>query len=35
MTTVQHVPHVFGLGMIWLALNAVACIFLARLALRR
>jgi len=35
MTTIQHVPHVFGLGTIWLALNAVACIFMARLALRR
>jgi serine protease len=35
MTTVQHMPGIFGLGAIWLALNAVACIFLARLALRR
>jgi serine protease len=35
MTTVQHMPHVFGIATIWLALNAVACIFVARLALVR
>ncbi|HTJ43528.1 MAG TPA: S8 family serine peptidase [Kofleriaceae bacterium] len=33
--TAMHVPHIFGLATIWLALNAIACIFLARVALRR
>jgi serine protease len=33
--TMMHVPHVFGLAAVWLALNAIACILLARLALRR
>ena len=35
MTTVQWMPSVFGLESIWLAVNAVACVLLARLALRR
>ena len=35
MTTVHYVPAVFGLGAIWLAVNALACIGIARLALRR
>jgi serine protease len=35
MTTIQHVPHVFGIATIWLAINAIACVFLARLALRK
>jgi len=35
MLAVQHVPHVFGLATIWLAVNAVACIFLSRVALLR
>lgn len=35
MTSVQYMPSVFGLESIWLAANAVACVLLARLALRR
>jgi len=35
MTTIQHMPTIFGISTIWLALNAIACIFLARLALRK
>jgi serine protease len=35
MTQLHYVPHAFGLGSIWLAANAVACLALARLALRR
>lgn len=35
MTELHYVPGVFGLGGIWLAVNAVACVLLARLALRR
>ena len=35
MMSVQYMPSVFGLGAIWLAINAVACLGLARLALRR
>jgi len=35
MTSVHYVPHAFGLASIWLAANAVACVLLARLALRR
>jgi serine protease len=35
MTELHGVPGVFGLGAIWLAVNAVACVLLARLALRR
>ena len=35
MTTLSYVPSVFGLGSIWLVVNAVACVLLARLALRR
>lgn len=35
MTSVQWMPSVFGLESIWLAVNAVACVLLARLALRR
>nr|HEX4315752.1 S8 family serine peptidase [Kofleriaceae bacterium] len=35
MTTLHYVPHAFGLATIWLAVNAVACLLLARLALRR
>jgi hypothetical protein len=34
LTTVQ-VPAVLGIGALWLAVNAVACLALARLALRR
>jgi serine protease len=35
MTTVHYVPHAFGVATIWLAANALACLALARLALRR
>ncbi len=35
MTTLSYVPSVFGLGSIWLVVNAIACVLLARLALRR
>lgn len=35
MTAVHYVPAVFGLGVIWLAVNALACIGIARMALRR
>ena len=35
MTTLHYVPHAFGLGGIWLAANALACLALARIALRR
>ncbi len=35
LTQVQYVPAAFGIGTIWLALNAFACLGLARLALRR
>jgi serine protease len=35
MTTMKYVPSAFGLGSIWLVANAVACVLLARLALRR
>lgn len=35
MTTLHYVPAVFGLGVFWLVLNAVACVGIARLALRR
>ena len=35
MITVSYMPSVFGLGSIWLAFNAVVCLGLARLALRR
>ena len=35
MLSVQYMPAAFGLGTIWLAINAVACLGLARLALRR
>ena len=35
LTTLHYVPAVFGLGVIWLAVNAIACIGIARLALRR
>jgi hypothetical protein len=35
MTTVHYVPHAFGLASIWLVVNALACIALARVALRR
>ncbi len=35
MTSVHYMPSVFGLESIWLAANAVACVLLARLALRR
>ena len=35
MTSLHYVPHVFGLGWMWLSLNAVACVLLARAALRR
>jgi len=33
--TAVHVPAVFGIGAIWLVANAIVCIALARLALRR
>ncbi len=33
--TLHHVPAMFGIGSIWLALNALVCIGLARVALRR
>jgi hypothetical protein len=32
---VHYVPHVFGLAWMWLAGNAIACVLLARAALRR
>ena len=35
MTTLHYVPHAFGLASIWLAVNAIACLAVARLALRR
>ena len=35
MTPVHFVPHAFGLASIWLMVNAIACLALARLALRR
>ena len=35
MTSLQYVPSAFGLGSIWLIVNAIACVLLARLALRR
>ena len=30
-----HVPAMFGIGTLWLAVNALVCLGLARLALRR
>ncbi len=35
MITLHYVPGIFGLASIWLGVNAVACVLLARLALRR
>ena len=35
MFAVSYMPSVFGLGSIWLAVNAAVCLGLARLALRR
>ena len=35
MIGLHYVPGVFGLASMWLAINAVACVLLARLALRR
>lgn len=35
MTTLHYVPGFFGLGVIWLAVNALVCVGIARLALRR
>ena len=35
MMSIHYVPHAFGLGTIWLAVNAVLSLGLARLALRR
>ena len=35
MTTLHYVPHAFGLASIWLAVNALICLGLARVALRR
>jgi serine protease len=35
LTAVHYVPSAFGLASIWLVVNAVACVALARLALRR
>ena len=35
MTTIHYMPAAFGLGVLWLAVNALVCVGLARLALRR
>ncbi len=35
MTQLHYVPHAFGLASIWLVANAIACLALARVALRR
>jgi serine protease len=35
LTAIHYVPAVFGLGSIWLVVNAIGCLGLARLALRR
>jgi serine protease len=35
MTSVQYMPSAFGLESIWLVANAIACVLLARAALRR
>ncbi len=35
MMSLHYVPGVFGLASMWLGLNAIACLLLARLALRR
>ena len=35
MMSLQHVPAAFGFATVWLLLNAVVCLALARLALRR
>jgi hypothetical protein len=35
LTAVHYVPSIFGLASIWLVVNAIACVALARLALRR
>ncbi|HEY3804379.1 MAG TPA: S8 family serine peptidase [Kofleriaceae bacterium] len=35
MTSLHYVPSVFGLAWIWLAVNSIACVLLARAALRR
>jgi serine protease len=35
LTAVHYVPSVFGLASIWLVVNAVVCVALARIALRR
>jgi hypothetical protein len=35
MTPLHYVPHAFGLASIWLVANAMACVALARVALRR
>jgi serine protease len=35
MTQVHYMPHAFGIASIWLMVNAIACLALARLALRR
>jgi serine protease len=35
MTNLHYVPSAFGLASMWLVLNAVACLAIARLALRR
>jgi serine protease len=35
MTSVQYMPSAFGLESMWLILNAVICLALARVALRR
>jgi serine protease len=35
LTAVHYVPSVFGLAWIWLAVNAIVCVALAKVALRR
>src|SRR5690606_1058469 len=35
LTDIKWMPAAFGLESIWLAVNAIACVVLARLALRR
>lgn len=35
LTSIQYVPSAFGLESIWLAVNAAACVLVARVALRR
>jgi len=35
MMSLHYVPHMFGLAWMWLTLNAIVCVLLARTALRR